>query len=115
MIFLQHSLHSTQEVCSFYNVAVYNCTLFSTKDRYRHLGQGSSNTCQLVDIKGVYVQQLQTENSELKVLLEEHQSAMELIMSKYNSQVLEVLLLLVYCVLCYIVQLIMTSVKLCVM
>ena len=34
-----------------------------------------------------YVQQLQVENSELKVLLEEHQSALELIMNKYQSQV----------------------------
>ena len=69
----------------------------------------------MVEIEGAYVQQLQTENSELKVLLEEHQSALEMIMSKYHSQVLDILLLLIYCVLCYIVQLIMASVKLCVM
>ena len=40
-----------------------------------------------MEIEGAYVQQLQVENSELKVLLEEHQSALELIMSKYRSQV----------------------------
>ena len=71
----------------------------------------------MVEIEGSYVQKLQTENSELKVLLEEHQSALKMIMSKYRSQVLDILLLLIYCVLymCYIVQLIMASVKLCVM
>lgn len=34
-----------------------------------------------------YIRQLQQDNSELRTLLEEHQAALEIIMSKYRDQV----------------------------
>ena len=79
-------------------MGVYNCAFFQYQGSVQALGQRSSNMRQLVEIEGAYVQQLQTENSELKVLLEEHQSALEMIMSKYRSQVLDILLLLILCI-----------------
>ena len=39
------------------------------------------------NIEFKYIKQLQAENSELRVLLEEHQAAIEMIMSKYRQQV----------------------------
>lgn len=89
----------------FDHVGVYYCAFFQYQGSVQALGQGSSNRRQLVEIEGAYVQQLQTENSELKVLLEEHQSALEMIMSKYRSQVFCIIIL------CYAVQLILASVK----
>ena len=39
------------------------------------------------NIEFKYIKQLQAENSELRVLLEEHQAAIEMIMNKYRQQV----------------------------
>ena len=39
------------------------------------------------NIEFKYIKQLQAENAELRVLLEEHQAAIEMIMTKYRQQV----------------------------
>ena len=39
------------------------------------------------NIEFKYIKQLQAENAELRTLLEEHQAAIEMIMSKYRQQV----------------------------
>ncbi len=41
----------------------------------------------LPNIEFSYIKQLQQDNSELRTLLEEHQAALEMIMSKYREQV----------------------------
>ena len=45
------------------------------------------NRVQMPNIEFKYIKQLQAENSELRVLLEEHQAAIEMIMNKYRQQV----------------------------
>lgn len=42
---------------------------------------------QMPNIEFKYIKQLQAENAELRVLLEEHQAAIEMIMTKYRQQV----------------------------
>ena len=42
---------------------------------------------QMPNIEFKYIKQLQAENGELRVLLEEHQAAIEMIMTKYRQQV----------------------------
>ena len=39
------------------------------------------------NIEFKYIKQLQAENAELRILLEEHQAAIEMIMTKYREQV----------------------------
>lgn len=41
----------------------------------------------LPNIEFGYIKQLQQDNSELRTLLEEHQAALDMIMSKYRQQV----------------------------
>ena len=41
----------------------------------------------LPNIEFSYIKQLQHDNSELRTLLEEHQAALEMIMTKYRQQV----------------------------
>ena len=41
----------------------------------------------LPNIEFSYVRQLQQDNSELRSLLEEHQAALQMIMTKYRQQV----------------------------
>lgn len=43
----------------------------------------------LPNIEFSYIKQLQQDNSELRTLLEEHQAALDMIMSKYRQQVRE--------------------------
>lgn len=45
------------------------------------------NHVQMPNIEFKYIKQLQAENAELRVLLEEHQAAIEMIMTKYRQQV----------------------------
>lgn len=45
------------------------------------------NRVQMPNIEFKYIKQLQAENAELRVLLEEHQAAIEMIMTKYRQQV----------------------------
>ena len=42
---------------------------------------------QMPNIEFKYIKQLQAENAELRILLEEHQAAIEMIMTKYRQQV----------------------------
>ena len=46
----------------------------------------------LPNIEFSYIKQLQRDNSELRTLLEEHQAALQMIMTKYREQVRTLLL-----------------------
>ncbi len=50
-------------------------------------GSGESSRVRLPNIEFGYVRQLQQDNSELRSLLEEHQAALQIIMTKYRQQV----------------------------
>ena len=48
---------------------------------------GGESRAPLPRIEFSYIRQLQQDNSELRTLLEEHQAALEMIMTKYRQQV----------------------------
>jgi len=48
---------------------------------------GGDSRGPLPHIEFSYIRQLQQDNSELRTLLEEHQAALEMIMTKYRQQV----------------------------
>lgn len=48
---------------------------------------GVESRIRLPNIEFSYVRQLQQDNSELRSLLEEHQAALQMIMTKYRQQV----------------------------
>lgn len=48
---------------------------------------GVESRVRLPNIEFGYVRQLQQDNSELRGLLEEHQAALQMIMTKYRQQV----------------------------
>lgn len=48
---------------------------------------GGESRGPLPRIEFSYIRQLQQDNSELRTLLEEHQAALEMIMTKYRQQV----------------------------
>lgn len=53
----------------------------------QQLNGGEQSRVRLPNIEFSYIKQLQHDNSELRTLLEEHQAALEMIMTKYRQQV----------------------------
>ena len=54
----------------------------------QELNGGEQSRVRLPNIEYGYIRQLQQDNSDLRTLLEEHQAALEMIMTKYRQQVI---------------------------
>lgn len=69
-------------------LVVVPCSLpLQYRETIQELNGGEQSRVRLPNIELSYIKQLQQDNSELRTLVEEHQAALEMIMSKYRQQV----------------------------
>lgn len=70
-------------------VCTKRCLSLSTqyRDYIQQMNGDEESRVRLPNIEFSYIRQLQQDNTELRTLLEEHQAALEMIMSKYRQQV----------------------------